>query len=151
MLALMWILQLFPATPKLGPIYQNVTHMVALSFPVLIIVPAVCIDVVMHRFDGRVSTPVLAAIIGPVFVASFVAAQWPFASFLVYSPLARGRLFNAENFVYWMSPVYEASTRRFPPPGDWPIASHLLLAAALATMTSLIGLARGSWMRKVRR
>ena len=93
----------------------------------------------------------LAAIIGPVFVASFVAAQWPFASFLVYSPLARGRLFNAENFVYWMSPVYEASTRRFPPPGDWPIALHLLLAAALATMTSLIGLARGSWMRKVRR
>ena len=49
----------------------------------------------------------------PVFVATFVAVQWPFASFLVYSPLARGPLFNAENFVYWMSPVYEAGTRQF--------------------------------------
>ena len=51
-----------------------------------------------------------------MFVVAFVAAQWPFASFLVYSPLARGPLFNAENFVYWMSPTYEALTRRFDPP-----------------------------------
>jgi hypothetical protein len=151
MLALMWIIQLFPATPKLGPIYQNVTHMVALSFPVLIIVPAVCIDLVMHHFDGKVGTLTLAAIIGPVFVATFVAVQWPFASFLVYSPFARGPLFNAENFVYWMSPVYEATTRRFPPPGSWPIALHLLQAMVVATVTSMICLSRGAWMRKVRR
>jgi hypothetical protein len=32
-LVLMWTLQLFPATPKLGPIYQHVTHMVTLSVP----------------------------------------------------------------------------------------------------------------------
>ena len=86
-----------------------------------------------------------------MFVATFVAVQWPFASFLVHSPLARGPLFNAENFVYWMSPVYEAGTRQFPPPGDWPIALHLAIAAVLATATSAIGLLRGEWMRKVRR
>jgi hypothetical protein len=151
MLVLMWTLQLFPATPKLGPIYQHVTHMVTLSFPLLIIVPAVCIDLIMHRFDGKLGTLALAAIIGPVFVATFVVVQWPFASFLVHSPLARSPLFNAENFVYWMSPVYEAGTRRFPPPGDWPIALHLVIAAGVATATSAVGLMRGEWMRKVRR
>jgi hypothetical protein len=151
MLGLMWFLQLFPATPKLGPIYQHVTHMVTLSFPVLIIVPAVFIDLIMHRFDGKLGTLALAAIIGPVFVVTFVAVQWPFATFLVTSPLARGPLFNAENFVYWMSPVYEVGTRHFRPPDDWPIALHLVLAAGIATVTSAVGLMRGAWMRKVRR
>src|SRR5438874_208913 len=33
MLAMMWIIQFFPATPKLGPIYQPVTHMVAMAWP----------------------------------------------------------------------------------------------------------------------
>ena len=151
MLGLMWFLQLFPATPKLGPIYQHVTHYVTLSFPVLIIVPAVFIDLVLQRFDGKVGTLALAAIIGPVFVATFVAAQWPFATFLMTNPIARGPVFNAENFVYWMSPSYAANVRHFAPPGEWPIVVHLVLAAILASFTSALGLLRGNWMRKVRR
>src|SRR5207302_8459841 len=55
MLVLMWIIGLFPATPKLGPIFQHVTHMVTLSFPLLIVVPAIFFDVVMQRFDGRMA------------------------------------------------------------------------------------------------
>lgn len=151
MLSLMWILQLAPATPKLGPIYQHITHMVTLSFPVLIIVPAVCIDSILHRFDGKLGTIALAAIIGPAFVVSFVAVQWPFASFLVHNPLANGPLFNADNFVYWMNPVYEAGTRRFRVNAGWPIGVHLVLAALVASATSAIGLLRGAWMRKVQR
>src|SRR5829696_5281577 len=33
-----WVLMLFPATPKLGPIYQNVTHYVPRDFPQLLVV-----------------------------------------------------------------------------------------------------------------
>ena len=151
MLALMWVIEQFPATPKLGPIYQHITHMVTLSFPLLVIVPAFFIDVVLHRFEGTLGTWKLAAILGPTFVVTFVAAQWPFATFLVRSPLAQGRLFNADNFVYWMSPAYEALTRRFDPPGAWPIGVHLAIAAVVATVTSGIGLLRGRWMTRVRR
>ena len=39
-LALMWTLQLFPATARLAPIYNPVTHMVPPPFPLLLIVPA---------------------------------------------------------------------------------------------------------------
>jgi len=167
MLSLMWIIALFPATPKLGPIYQHITHMVTLSFPLLILVPAVFIDLILQRFDppprfarnqdhdsehqGGLGTFALAAMIGPTFVATFALAQWPFATFLVTSPLALGRLFNADNFVYWMSPTYEATTRRFPPPGAWPIGAHLAIAMCLATAVSAIGLLRGRWMTRVRR
>jgi hypothetical protein len=153
MLVLMWFIQLFPATPKLGPIYQHITHMVTLSFPLLVIVPAFFFDVVLHRFDGRVGTPALAAMLGVTFVVTFIAVQWRFATFLVENPLARGRLFNADNFVYFMSPMYEALTRRFDPPapGSWPLAVHLVIAMGIATVTSALGLSRGRWMTRVRR
>jgi hypothetical protein len=153
MLALMWIIQLFPATPKLGPIYQPVTHMIALSFPLLIIVPAIGIDIVLQRFDGRVDSPLLAIAVGVVFVALFLAAEWPFATFLVTSPIARGAFFNAANFVYYESPSHTAAAHHFvrAAPGALPLSVSLLIAAGIASATSLVGLLRGEWMRKVRR
>lgn len=152
MCVLMWIIGLFPATPRLGPIFQHVTHMVTLSFPLLIIVPAVFFDLVRQRFDGRVPDYQLAPMLGAAFVSTFLAVQWPFASFMM-SPAARGRLFNPENHVYWMSPTYEAFQRNFTPPepGAWPLWVHLLIATGLATIMSFLGLTRGSWMRRVRR
>jgi hypothetical protein len=152
MLALMWFIQLFPATPKLGPIYQHITHMVPLSFPLLVIVPAFFFDLVLHRLEGGLPDFVLAPILGAVFVITFLAAQWPFASFLM-TPSARGPLFNADNFVYWMSPTYEALTRRFDPPaaGAWPFGAHLLIAIGIASVTSALGLKRGRWMTRVKR
>ena len=39
-LVMMWTLQLFPATPKLAPIYNPVTHMVPPFFPLLLVIPA---------------------------------------------------------------------------------------------------------------
>jgi len=153
MLLLMWIVEQFPATPKLGPIYQHVTHMVALSFPLLLIVPAFCIDLVLHRLDKKLTTLQLAPIVGTVFVLAFLAVQWPFATFLVSNPAARGPLFNADNFVYFMAPTYEALTRRFdpPPPGAWPFPVQVAIAIVIASATSAIGLARGRWMTRVRR
>jgi len=153
MLVMMWTIARFPATPKLGPIYQHITHMVPLSFPLLIIAPAVVIDLLLHRLDGRVGTLVLALCAGVAFVATFVAVQWPFASFLVFNPAARGPLFNADNYVYWMSPAYEANTRRFlpAPAGSYPMWVHVLSMIAIATVASALGLNRGNWMRRVRR
>src|SRR5215813_296231 len=49
-LILMWVLPLFPAQPKLGPVYQNITHMVPLPFPILLIVPAFVLDVMAPLF-----------------------------------------------------------------------------------------------------
>jgi hypothetical protein len=153
MLLLMWIIQLFPATPKLGPIYQQITHMVTLSFPLLVIVPAMCIDVVLRRVGDRWNTYQLAPLIGAVFVLAFAAAQWPFATFLVTNPLARGWFFNADNFVYWMSPTYESLTHRFDPPrpGASPFVVQLLIAIAIASVSAAVGLVRGRWMTRVQR
>jgi hypothetical protein len=55
--------------------------------------------------------------------------------------------------VYWMAPAYEAMTRRFDPPvtGSLPLGVHVLIAYAIATVSSAVGLWRGDWMTRVRR
>jgi hypothetical protein len=150
MLSLMWIIQLFPATPKLGPIYQPITHMVAMAFPVLVIVPALGVDLVMHRVRAR--PLILAPILSLVFLVLFLAVQWPFASFLM-TPAARNWFFNAENFVYWMSPTGVEWSRSWvvPEPGSFPLAAQLAFAFVLGTLSSYVGLWFGHWMTKVRR
>ncbi len=48
-LVMMWTLQLFPATPKLAPIYNPVTHMVPPFFPLLLVIPAFALDIELRR------------------------------------------------------------------------------------------------------
>ena len=43
-MVMLWLFPLFPATPKLGPVYQKITHMVPMEFPLLVIVPALLLD-----------------------------------------------------------------------------------------------------------
>jgi hypothetical protein len=152
MLSLMWTIHLFPAEPKLGPIYQHVTRMVTLDFPLLLVVPAVALDLVRHRFDGRVRDLVLAPLLGVVFLGAFMVAQWPFASFLV-SEHSRNALFNGNNYLYFMSNVAVARSFRFAaqPPWSDPLAPTLALAAVMATISSYLGLKWGRWMTRVLR
>src|SRR5215470_3258576 len=48
-LLMSWILPLFPAEPKLGPVYFPVTHFVPPEFPLLVIVPAIALDLLWQR------------------------------------------------------------------------------------------------------
>jgi len=43
-----WIVQLFPAEPKLGPILNHITHFQGLAFPMLFIFPAMFMDMLMR-------------------------------------------------------------------------------------------------------
>ena len=45
----LWILPLFPAEPKLGPVYQKVTHFIPWDFPLLLLVPALALDLLGTR------------------------------------------------------------------------------------------------------
>src|ERR1700688_1184391 len=72
LLAFEWILPLFPAEPKLGPVYQHVTHLVPLRFPLLFVVPAIVLDL-LWRNTGEWGRWKLAAVTGPAFVLRFAA------------------------------------------------------------------------------
>jgi len=151
LLAFEWILPLIPAQPKLGPVYQNITHLVPLHFPLLLIVPAVMLDLLWNRTEqwGRWK---LAAVSGPVFLLSFLAAQWPFANFLM-SPAARNWFFGMAYFAYFDPARLLYDPFKFQVVENTPGIFWKTMAAALvvSVITTRLGLSWGDWMRRMRR
>jgi len=125
-------LPLFPAHPKLAPIYHPLDHMLPPAFPLLLVFPAAAIDFVgwlfrprerplpTDEFSGTAPAKrkswlrpgwwkdwLLAAGFAAVFLAVALAVQWPFSGFLL-SDAADNRFFARSG--HWPY---------FVKPGDW--------------------------------
>ena len=154
-MSMLWILPLFPATPKLGPVYQRITHMVPMEFPLLVIVPALLLDLLeprAARWNTRWKRWPKAAAFGMIFLAAFLAVQWPFATFLV-SPASSNWFFGTKYFAYFATPNGYDIRHLFVPInyaafGFWMIMAE---AALLAILSSRLGAAAGDWVRAIRR
>lgn len=149
-LAFEWILPLFPATPKLGPVYQHITHLVPLHFPLLLIVPAIFLDV-LWLWSAESGRWKLALISGPLFVLTFLAAQWPFATFLM-SPGARNRIFGMAYFAYFDPATFLYDPYQFDTGETHTQFIRLMVMAfVFSVITARLGFAWGDWMRRMRR
>ncbi len=169
-IAVILVLPLFPAQPKLAPIYHPVDHMVPPAFPLLLIAPAVAIDAIGWLFARAQKTaqpqraapgkPVrrrgwwrdwlLAAVFAGVFLAVVFAVQWPFSTFLL-SDAADNRFFARSG--HWPY---------FAQPGEWmnrfwefeqdPITfKGMALAFLRAFISARIGLLLGSYLLRLKR
>jgi hypothetical protein len=157
MCLMVWVLPLFPAQPKLAPIFNPVTHMVPPPFPLLLIFPALAIDLVLRK-KGEAKgwrRVALAFVLGAAFLAAFVVVQWFFAGFLISH--------YANNWFFAGNRIWGYGERL----GDWTTQfwhhfnghpttslftfSGLTLSWVLASATSWLGLLLGGWMRKVQR
>jgi hypothetical protein len=147
-LLLMWTLQLFPATAKLAPIYNPVTHMVPPPFPLLLVFPAIAIDVLRRRLTGN--DWLLAAATGAGFVLVMLGVHWWWGEFLL-SPAARNFVFGADQWDYymklgpWRYQWWDAETR------TTDFVRGIAIAVVTAMATSRIGLWIGSGMARVQR
>ena len=152
-----WILPLFPGEPKLGPIANRVDHFVPLPFPLLLVVPALALDLIRNFIGaGRcwwrdVLIVVLSAV---AFVALFSVTQWYFSKFLL-SDYGQNWFFAAdrhwgytESLGEWRTKFWDAKTSRNEPTAT---LSTFALSLAYALASSALGLALGNWMAKVRR
>ncbi|HEV3036209.1 MAG TPA: hypothetical protein VHA33_00220 [Candidatus Angelobacter sp.] len=146
-----WVLPLFYAEQKLGPVYQRVPYMVPLGFPVLIIVPALLVDLLWAKlkdWNGWKKGITLGA---SIFVA-FVAAQWLFANFLMSSWSANW-VFGTHYQLYMAPPGSPGMTPEF---FDYEksraeLALGMGIALITAMFTSRVGLTVGTWLRRVQR
>jgi len=149
-IAFILILPLFPATPKLGPVYQAVTQFIPPKFPILLIVPAIVLDLLWRKF-GESNKILLSLASGPIFVLTLVAAEWPFASFLM-SRASENRFFGT-GYLDYGTPSFSADAlRHFVRPQHgaelWIGFAEAMLYAAISVW---LGLLLGDWMRKVKR
>jgi len=149
LIGLILILPLFPAQPKLGPVYQHVTQFIPPEFPILLLVPAIAMDLLWMKF--RHWNPwKLAAASGVVFVV-LLLAEWPFASFLL-SPLSRNKFFGTIYLNYGMPPTsYMARNEFLPMQPLSELITGFGIAIAAAILAVRWGFSRGEWMSKVKR
>jgi hypothetical protein len=152
-----WVLPLFPGQPKLGPIYHRVDHFVALPFPLLLVAPAVVIDV-LRRWIGHGKSQwrdlLLALLCAAAFVLVFLSIQSLFSQFLM-SPAANNWFFvgdrqwgYTENLGPWRYQYWSVTNPRMHPPVTLQSVGFAFL---LAIGSARIGLWLGNGMAKVRR
>ncbi len=144
------IFPLFPATPKLGPVFFPVTHLVPAKFPVLLVVPALVLDLLWQRTRSW-KTWQVAAVSGVVFTAVLVAVEWPFASFLL-TKASENRFFGTIYFDYNSRPDGPDRMREFfNPAAGLVLVKGLAWAAVVGSVGTMIGMRFGNWMRGVQR
>jgi hypothetical protein len=144
----LWILPLFHAEPKLGPVYRLVTHFIPWEFPLLLVVPAFAIDLLLQR-TTRWRPLACAPIAGLLFLGTFVAVQWPFASFLM-TPLARNWFFGTAYMDFSTPATSLYSRHEFIPPGPGFVRG-MFVAALISCFMLWLGLHAGRAMQRVKR
>jgi hypothetical protein len=144
---MLWILPLFPATPRLAPIYNAVDHFVPPPFPILLVVPALVIDLIVRR--GPVSDWSRAALVGIGFVLVLLVVQWTVTRYLV-SPAAENFVFGTQRWSYnntigpWRYQFWRIRND--------PLTSvGVVTAVAIGVASARLGLWWGAWMARVRR
>ena len=146
----LWVLPLFPAEPKLGPVLHQVTHFIPWEFPLLIVVPAAVVDWLLSRTASQ-RPLVRAPMAGLAFLLTFIATQWPFAGFLM-TPLARNWFFGTEYMDYGTPPDSRYAQNLFyasePGPQFW---RGMLVAGLISCVMMYLGMHAGRVMTRVKR
>ncbi len=146
-----WILQIFPAEPKLGPILTHITHFQSGPFPLLIIVPALAMDLVLRR--STAGDGIKALWLSLVFVGLLLVVQYPFSGFLVESPGARNWVFGSDAWYFGNYPDAPFRYRFYP--GNiasfYTMVKGLLIAIGIGWLCARISLRWGNWLQSIQR
>lgn len=151
--SMVWVLPLFHAEPKLAPIFNRVDHMVPPSFPLLLVVPALAIDLVFAALRRRTHwawTPVRIVSAALLFVGLFLSTQWYFSIFLI-SPASGNAFFAGHGrFFSYLGNLDFAG--RFMRLTEHPLTSSAVAWSALIALASTtVGLGTGSFLSRIRR
>lgn len=146
-----WVLQIFPAEPKLGPILTHTTHFQPLNFPILLFIPGLVMDLLMQR--TKANEWIKALLLSACFVLTLLIIQYPLSGWLIGSPGARNCFFGADTWYFGDPPDWPYRYKIHPflissPP---VLAMSLLIAIVLGTLTARLSLRWGKWMQEVRR
>ncbi|MGE3313300.1 MAG: hypothetical protein AB7O66_25315 [Limisphaerales bacterium] len=154
---MLWFLPLFEGQPKLGPIYNPIDHFVPLAFPLILVVPALGIDLLRAAIGhgrGWLRDWVFCILCALAFTALFGITQWYASEFLI-GPGGQNWVFGADrhwDYTERLGPNRFRFWSETHPRGNTPATLRtFVLAAALALGATRIGLWIGNGMARVRR
>jgi hypothetical protein len=152
-----WILPLFHGQPRLGPIYNPIDHFVPLPFPLLLVVPAIAIDVLRNWIGhdrGWRRDWLLSVLVGVAFLGLFLVTQWFFSAFLISRASENWFFATDRHWGYtehlgdWRWQFWSDTSPRWNPPLT---TRGVVFALLISIVASRVGLWLGNWMSKVRR
>ena len=147
---MIWILPLFPAEPKLGPVLNPVTQFIPPGFPLAFLIPALVMDWLAARFKN--SPAWLPFALGAVGFVTFFVAEWPLAQFILQSPLARNPIVGSIYLDYTEGPRSLHALRQFFPSEPTGLfVQRMLIGLAASMLSARLGVACADWMQRVRR
>ncbi|QCK15414.1 hypothetical protein [Mangrovivirga cuniculi] len=151
MAVMVWILPLFPAEPLLGPVLNPITHYQAFAFPLLLIFPAIAIDLINQRTHGK-NNWIKSLFFSFAFILVFFVVQYPFGDFLM-SDFARNWFFGTESWYFGSNPdwEYRYSYADYMETKGLDLLIGLLIATGLGFLSSRVGLRWGKWMNNIKR
>jgi hypothetical protein len=153
--AMVWLLPLFPAKPLVAPIYNLLDHLMPPPFPLLLVVPAMGLDVLLRRFPWpahRLRPWFRACAAGLAFFVLFIAVQWMFADFLLGN-LADHWFFagGGRHWPFFLKIDPLARVTFWETGQDAMTFTRTINAAGLAVLAARTGLWAGAWMARLRR
>lgn len=152
---LVWVLPLFPASPQVAPVYNQLDHLMPPPFPLLLVAPAAVLDALFQRFPwpaNRARPWLQAFAAGLAFLLVFAGTQWIFSEFLL-TDLAENRFFagGGQHWPFFLKIDPLARTAFWESPQDEFNPARLLGAAALSVVSAGAGVWAGAWMARLRR
>ena len=130
--------------------YQHVTQFIPPQFPILLIVPALALDLFWSRTRTR-SVWVLAVVSAAIYMAVLLVVEWPFANFLM-SPVARNSFFGTGYLYYGLPPnTYLAQNQFVPMEPAFNFFKSMAIALVACTLAIRWSFSRGEWMRSLQR
>lgn len=147
---MVWVLPLFPATPLTLPIHNAMTHLLPPPFPLLLIAPALALDLIRARFT-KPSGLIRILLFGLGFALVFLPAQWHFAKFLL-SPAADNWFFaGAGRHWPFFLKIDDARTMFWGLKQDPLNAGSLFVATMLAIASAALGDQIAKFLRALHR
>ncbi len=152
-----WVLPLFAGRPGLGPVYNPVDHFVPLTFPLLMVVPALAIDLLRWLRGSRAGwwhDWLLAVAIAIAFTGLFFMTQWFFSAFLISESSYNRFFFGQLHWGYADNPgphwnqFWHIGRPQYHPPVTF---AGMLWALLWSFCAARVGLWFGGWLAKVKR
>ncbi|RYE04905.1 MAG: hypothetical protein EOP51_34930 [Sphingobacteriales bacterium] len=149
---MLWLLPLFPASPLVGPVYNHFDHYQPLGFPLLLIFPAITIDIVINQVK-HIAVWIKIPLAALLFLATFFVVQWCFGEFYLTSEYSRSWFFGSYSLGYYGDPDYKYRYAYDP----WLVEAgkgllkNLIYAGIAGTISAAVGYILGSWLKRVKR
>ena len=149
---MLWVLPLFHAVPRLGPVLNHFDRYQPFHFPLLLAIPALGIDFIFFKFENK--NPFLKVLMAStLFILVFFVVQWYFGGFLQTSQLARGWFFGSSAWYFGANPEWPYRYAFHPDRIDtgFALVTGILIAIVIAVLSGLGGYKFGGWMKRVQR